>query len=130
MTEQTNEQTAILREILKWIKFTGQKEVKAVLLDALNTEQKRLIYHLSEGSRSSSEIGKSAGVSDVTVRRMWAQWARQGIVESRKVQGGDRYKKSFDLEDFGIEIPKITTTQTSDSKPTMDETHVGGNKTP
>jgi predicted ArsR family transcriptional regulator len=130
MTQQTDEQTAILREILKWIRFTGQKEVKTVLLDTLNTEQKRLIYHLSEGSRSSAEIGKSAGVSDVTVRRLWAQWARQGIVESRKVQGGDRYKKSFDLEDFGIEIPKIMTTQASDAKPTMDETRAGGNKTP
>jgi predicted ArsR family transcriptional regulator len=130
MTQQTDEQTAILREILKWIRFTGQKEVKAVLLDTLNTEQKRLIYHLSEGSRSSAEIGKSAGVSDVTVRRLWAQWARQGIVESRKVQGGDRYKKTFDLEDFGIEIPKVATTQASDVKPTMDETRAGGNKTP
>jgi len=83
-----------------------------------------------EGSRSSTEIGKSAGVSDVTVRRLWAAWARQGIVESRKVQGGDRYKKSFDLEDFGIEIPKITTTQGLDDKAPIDENRAGGNKTP
>ena len=127
---QTDEQTAILREILKWIRFTGQKEVKTVLVDTLNTEQKRLIYHLSEGSRSSTEIGKYAGVSDVTVRRLWAAWARQGIVESKKVQGGDRYKKSFDLEDFGIEIPKITTTQGLDDKAPIDENRAGGNKTP
>lgn len=109
MSQQTDDQTAILKEILKWIRFTGAKEVKNVLVDTLNTEQKCLIYHLSDGNRSSTAIGKSAGVSDMTVRRLWAAWFRQGIVESIRVRGGDRYKKSFDLEDFGIEIPTITT---------------------
>lgn len=129
MTQQTDEQTAILKEILKWIRFTAAKEVKTVLLDAMNTEQKSLIYHLSDGSRSSAEIGKTAGVSDMTVRRLWATWARLGIVESIKVRGGDRYKKSFNLEDFGIEAPKIPATQNW-AKSTPEENKNGGNKTP
>jgi transposase len=103
---QTSEQTEILREILKWIKFAGAKEVKNVLLATLDNEQKRLIYHLSDGNRGSLEIAKAAGISDTTVRRYWASWARQGIVESLKVRGGERYKKSFELEDFGIEGPQ------------------------
>jgi len=102
---QTNEQTEILREILKWIKFAGAKEVKNVLVSVLDTEQKRLIYHLSDGNRGSLEIAKAAGTSDTTVRRYWALWIRQGIVESLRVRGGERYKKSFELEDFGIEVP-------------------------
>ncbi len=130
MTQQTDEQTALLKEILKWIKFTGMKEVKTVLVDTLNTEQKRLIYHLSDGGQPSSEIGKSVGVSEMTVRRAWATWARQGIVESTKVRGGDRYKKSFDLEDFGIEIPKITIPQSSDNRSLPEENRTGGTKTP
>lgn len=116
---QNDEQTAILKEILKWIRFTAAKEVKNVLGNALDTKQKSLIYHLSDGNRSSAEIGKSAGVSDMTVRRLWATWARLGVVESIKVRGGDRYKKSFDLEDFGIEIPE------NPAKPSSDTT--GGN---
>lgn len=113
MSQGTDEQIAILKEILKWIRFTAAKEVKTVLIDVMNTEQKSLIYHLSDGSRSSAEIGKSAGVSDMTVRRLWASWARLGIVEAIKVRGGDRYKKSFDLEDFGIEPPKTSALQSS-----------------
>lgn len=115
MGEQNNEQTAILKEILKWIRFAGAKEVKNVLLNTLNTEQKRLIYHLSDGSHSSLEIGKAAGISDVTVRRLWAAWVRQGIVQSIKVRGGERYMKAFDLEDFGIEIPNIAASQKANS---------------
>lgn len=109
MEHQTNEQIGILREILKWIKFAGAKEVKNVLLTTLDTEQKRLIYHLSDGNRGTLEIAKVAGTSDTTVRRYWASWARQGIVESLKVRGGERYKKSFELEDFGIEVPQPKT---------------------
>lgn len=106
MEHQTSEQTEILREILKWIKFAGAKEVKNVLLATLDNEQKRLIYHLSDGNRGSLEIAKAAGTSDTTVRRYWASWVRQGIVESLRVRGGERYKKSFELEDFGIEVPQ------------------------
>lgn len=115
MNQQNDEQIAVLKEILKWIRFTASKEVKAVLLDALDTKQKCLIYHLSDGNHPSLEIGKAVGVSDMTVRRLWATWARLGVVEPIKVRGGDRYKKSFDLEDFGIEIPANLAKQSSDS---------------
>lgn len=121
MNQQSNEQTELLKEILKWIRFTGAKEVKNVLIATLDTEQKRLIYHLSDGNRASMEIAKLAGTSDTTVRRYWASWARQGVVESLRVRGGERYKKSFELEDFGIEIPQIkAATETAEPKPVTE----------
>lgn len=103
---ETNEQTALLREIVKWMRFTGMKEVKSVLASALDTEQKKLIYHLSDGSKGSVEIAQQGGVSDFTVRNYWKQWSKLGIVEAMKVGRGDRFKKTFDLEDFGMEIPQ------------------------
>lgn len=106
MNKQSNEQTEILREILKWIKFAGVGEVRNALATTLDTEQKRLIYHLSDGKEGSVQIAKTARVGDSTVRRYWASWARQGIVEPLKVRGGERYKKSFELEDFGFTIPQ------------------------
>ena len=121
MEQQSNEQTEILKEILKWIRFTGAKEVKSVLVSTLDTEQKRLIYHLSDGNRTSMDIAKAAGTSDTTIRRYWASWARQGIVESLKVRGGERYKKSFELEDFGIEVPQPkAATKPAEVKPTAE----------
>lgn len=106
MNEQSDDQTEILREILRWIKFAGAREVRNILSATLDTEQKRLIYHLSDGEKGSVEIARLAKVGDSTVRRYWASWARQGIVESLKVRGGERYRKSFELEDFGFTIPQ------------------------
>jgi len=118
---QASEQTQILREILKWIKFSGAKEVKSALLAALDSEQKRLIYSLSDGYRGSLEIAEMSGTSDRTVRRYWELWSRQGIVESLKVRGGERYKKSFELEDFGIEVPPPrVSVQAAEPSPTKE----------
>jgi hypothetical protein len=63
-------------------------------------------YHFSDGNNGSVEIGKIAKVSDKTVRTYWASWARLGIVESFRVRGGERYKKAFNLEDFGFKLPE------------------------
>jgi hypothetical protein len=106
MSEKMDELISVMREILKYTKFAGAKEVRNVLTAALDTEQKRSIYHLSDGNKGSVDIGKTVNVGDSTVRRYWESWARQGIVEAIKVRGGDRYKKSFELEDFGIAIPQ------------------------
>lgn len=109
MSTQMDELLSIMREILKWTKFAGAKEVRGILTTTLDTDQKRLIYYLSDGNNGTVEIAKSANTSDRTVRRYWESWARQGIVEPLKVRGGERYKKSFELEDFGIAVPVAQT---------------------
>jgi hypothetical protein len=76
-------------------------------MNILDTEQKRSIYHLSDGEHGSVEIGKAVNVSDSTIRRCWESWVRLGIVEPLSVRGGVRYKKSFQLEDFGFTVPQI-----------------------
>jgi len=112
MKDKNNEQIVeLLREILKWVKFAGAREVRTVLMNILDSEQKRLIYHLSDGERGSTEISKLAKVSDRTVRRYWESWARMGIMEPIRVRGGLRYKKSFELEDFGFAIPSLKTSE-------------------
>lgn len=107
MSNKTDELIEVMREILKWTKFAGAREVRNILTAALDTEQKRLIYYLSDGKKGSVEIAKTTNIGDSTVRRYWESWARQGIVEPIKVQGGTRFKKSFELEDFGIAVPQL-----------------------
>jgi len=107
----------LLQEMLKWVKFAGAREVRTVLMNILDTEQKRLIYHLSDGERGSVEIGKTANVSDSTIRRCWESWVRLGIVEPLGVRGGVRYKKSFQLEDFGFTVPQVKTDAAVKSEP-------------
>jgi len=120
-TNETQRTIELLQEILKWIKFAGAREVRTVLSNILDTEQKRLIYHLSDGEHGSIEIGKITNVSDSTVRRCWESWSRLGIVEPIGVRGGLRYKKSFELEDFGFTIPQIKTGKNNTMKETPDK---------
>ncbi|MGB9960292.1 MAG: hypothetical protein ACPLKQ_07225 [Candidatus Bathyarchaeales archaeon] len=105
---EEKEQTLLLREILKWIRFMGMREVKSTLINTLDTEQKRLVYHLSDGSRGIVEIAMLVGIgSTKTVFDMWREWLRLGLGESISVKGGSRFKRSFNIEDFGIEVPEI-----------------------
>jgi hypothetical protein len=102
----TNRSEELLAEILKWTKFMGADKVRAVLNSTLDTPQKLLVYHLSDSNRGSVEIANLARTSDRTVRRYWESWARVGIVDVIRVRGGDRYKKSFNVEDFGMIPPE------------------------
>jgi hypothetical protein len=113
MSDKTNEEILrTLKEMLKWLKFSGVKEVRTVMSNTLETEQKRLIFHLSDGNRGIIEIGKLANVGSSTVARYWEAWNRLGLMEPIAVRGGIRYKKSFELEDFGLNIPPSKTSGT------------------
>jgi hypothetical protein len=113
MSNKTNEEIlGTLKEMLKWLKFTGIKEVRTVMSNALETELKRMIFHLSDGTRGIVEIGKLANVGSSTVARYWEAWYRLGIMEPIAVRGGARYKKSFELGDFGLNIPSSKTSGT------------------
>lgn len=98
----------LLEEILKWVKFDGMRNVKSVLLDALqNDPQKIRAYHFSDGW-GSREVANLAGLkSHTTIIDWWARWAPLGIVEPIKVRGGERYRRIFSLEALGIEIPEL-----------------------
>jgi hypothetical protein len=96
----------VLQEILKWTKVTSIPQVKKLLLDILPSNNEKIAYHLSDGGRGSQEVAKSAKVSYVTVTKWWKIWARAGIAEMLNVKGGERAKRIFSLEDFGIPVPK------------------------
>ena len=96
----------LLKEILKWTRFQGMISVKGVLLDTLKKDEEKVAYESSEG-RGSKEVAKLAGISHQTVVNYWKKWATLGIVEPLKVRGGLRYRRSFSLSDFDIEVPKM-----------------------
>ena len=106
MIDKTDEIIEILEEILRWTKFQGWRNVKEILLDTVNDESKLIYHHYSDGM-SSREIAAKVSVSHQTVINYWKKWVRVGIIEPIKTHGGIRYRKIFELEDFGIEIPKI-----------------------
>lgn len=107
MTQKDSEQTQLLREILKWIKFAGMSQVKNVLTTTLESDADKLVYQKSDGTIGTVALGKLVGVSNKTIDNMWDAWQNKGLGESIPSRGGTRFKRSFDLEDFGIKVPEL-----------------------
>ena len=108
MNNEESDQTKLLQEILKWIRFAGMKQVKDILINTLDTDQKKIIYQFSDGSRGIVEVGKVAGISGTaTVFRYWKNWTKLGLGDYVAVKGGDRFKRAFDLEELGIDVPQV-----------------------
>lgn len=99
----------LLEDILKWTRIQGWREARKILLEILDDDVSKIVYHYSDG-RSSREIAEKTPVSYSTVVKYWEEWSkiRPEIVEPISVQRGTRYKKVFLLENFGISIPEET----------------------
>src|SRR5437879_1502744 len=98
MSKSQNPDTelSVLKEILKWTRFSGMREVKEVIKSVLDDDQKRIAYQLSDGSKGSPEICKLTGIkSPTTVTKYWGGWTKLGLGDTIPVRGGDRFKRAF-----------------------------------
>jgi len=112
---EDSEQTELLKEILKWIKISGMKEVKEILEIHVHNDSKKLIYQMSDGAKGTQEIAKIVGgISHMSIANYWKAWEKVGLGEPVTAMGGKRFKRSFNLEDFGFKIPEVKQTQTTD----------------
>lgn len=96
----------LLEEMLKWTKVTSIPHVKTLLSEILPSDKEKVAYHYSDG-RGSQEVAKFAKVGFATITKWWKVWARAGIAELVSVKGGERAKRIFSLEDFGIVVPQL-----------------------
>jgi transposase-like protein len=115
----------ILKGILKWIKVTSIPSVKKLLEDMLPSDEEKIAYHYSDG-RGSQEVSKFAGVSFGTITRWWKTWMRAGIAEPVGARGGERARRIFSLEDFGIEVPEPKETKLEKKEVPKEETLTQG----
>ena len=103
-TDRKDKVVEVLEEILKWIKVTSIPQVKQLLLDTLPSDKEKVAYYYSDG-QDSRAVSTASGVPFTTVTRWWKRWIRSGIAEPVGAKRGDRAKRIFSLEDFGIEVP-------------------------
>ncbi len=106
----------LLEEIAKWTKVTSIPRVKDLLQEVLSSDNEKIAYHVSDGLDSRS-VGRLAGVGASTIARWWKVWLRAGIAKAIPVKGGERAKRIFSLEDFGIGVPIKEEGQTIETKP-------------
>ena len=107
----------LLEELVKWTRVTSIPHVKKLLLEILASPKERVAYQLSDG-RTSRKVAKEADVGYSTVTLWWKRWVKAGIAEPISASGGQRAKRVFSLDDFGVEVPEI-----GGSSPTVE----GGN---
>lgn len=103
-----NETKELPKEILKWQKVIGSEYLKRKVRDErLFTEEKHIVaYDLSDGTKSSRDIGRIAGLSHVAIQNLWKQWIEAGIAEPSQKYKGGQCKRLFELNDFGVQLPK------------------------
>jgi hypothetical protein len=95
-----------LRELVTWTQLIGYSTVKQTLETVLDSNEKRLVYHLTDGQRSVAEIQEMTGVNARFISEWGREWERIGIVEqshTSKIRG--RRQRVFDLAAFGISVP-------------------------
>jgi len=111
----------VIKESSKWTKFAGMKEVKPILEMQLPDESKKQIYQLSDGKKGTQEIAKTVGgISHMSIANYWKSWEKVGLGESVTAMGGKRFKRSFDLKDFGIKVLEIKTETKQTSEPEVE----------
>lgn len=91
-------------EFLKIYKFANHTQIMETLNSELSDEKniKKKIYELSDGTRSTRDIQKMAGVTPPTITGYWKQWALTGLVVPAQRKG--RYKAAFDLREYGLSV--------------------------
>lgn len=89
-------------EICMWLRFQNRSALKVLLEDVLHSHRDRLIYELTDGSKSATEIAQAAGVSQPRISQVWARWKELGIVMELPGTRG-RYRHICGLGQLGLE---------------------------
>ncbi len=93
-----------LDELVKWTRVMSYPSVKQVLETVLDTDEKRLVYHLLDGTKTVTAIQQLTGVNVRYISEWGQEWERIGIAES-SIERKGRRQKLFDITMFGIPIP-------------------------
>ncbi len=78
-----------------------RSEVETRLTHIFNDGNEILVYQLSDGKRSTSEITKFLDVSRMSISRLWKKWEEElGIVETDGFR--KPYKAKYTLEELAL----------------------------
>ena len=94
-----------LQELLRWTKAASYANIKNMLGSVLDSENKRIVYYLSNGKNNQDDIVAKGKVAAGSISKYWNEWEKVGIGESIPVKRGKRFRGTFDLNNFGL-LPK------------------------
>lgn len=91
-----------LDRMIFWLKFSNLEVAKEYFEKVLNTDRKKEIYQLTDGSRSINELMRLLDIkSKSVIPDLYSDWMSKGIlIESTKIK--DRKMKVVDLKELGL----------------------------
>jgi biotin operon repressor len=92
-----------LKEILSWIKLANKPTLKSVLLQELDSDEKKKVYELTDGFRSQNDIESQTKVTRRMVGYYWQKWYSLGILVMSDQRKG-RMQKIAQLDEVGITV--------------------------
>jgi hypothetical protein len=95
----------ILERIYTIFVAANYESISKSLYEVLDTPEKVLAYHLSDG-RTTEEVLRKMKMSSKTLPKLWKFWNSRGLGMRTPVRGGMRFVRLFSLEDFGFKIDK------------------------
>jgi hypothetical protein len=117
--DKLDENQKILRDIARWVRFQNISKLKEVLLEELDTDEKKLAFENTDGEMGIKEVAEIAKAPQDTVYGWWKKWSNLGILEPSETRKG-RMRKICSLEDVGIKVPKGVDTKKEGKEPSKE----------
>jgi hypothetical protein len=91
-----------LDKLIFWLKFNNLEAAKEYFGNVLNTDRKKEIYQLTDGSKSIEDLKRLLDIkSKSVIPELYNDWISKGIlIESPKIK--DRKMKVVDLKELGL----------------------------
>lgn len=105
-TAQLKRIESALDEICMWLRLQNRSQLKGILEDVLRIKRDRIIYDLTNGTKSATDIARAVGVSQPRVSQIWAQWKDVGII-MEPTGPGARYRHICTLKQVGLDIDSV-----------------------
>lgn len=106
-----------LRDILSWIKLANKPTLKSILLQELDSDEKKKVYELTDGFRSQYDIESQTKVTRRMVGYYWQKWYSLGVLVTSDQRKG-RMQKIASLDEVGIAmIAPERDTESIESRP-------------
>jgi DNA-binding IscR family transcriptional regulator len=96
-----------------WMRFQSRETIRELLQEVICSDRDKLVFELTDGLRSATEIAKAAKVSQPRISQIWNSWKPLGII--LEVPGAKgKYKHICSLNELGIKtVLPLTEGETS-----------------
>lgn len=111
MSDVDEELITVLQDIRRWVKLIGLEDAREKVHEAISHSddvkevENKIMFHLTDGNRSTKEIEDYVSVTYKTVSERQQEWAKAGLME--KPAPNLPYRKLVSLEEAGINVPDI-----------------------